>query len=57
MQVSQTKFTLWKIMSINNFFEFMEFFLKGLNPFKIQARFEFELFPGFLIQNLEGVRS
>jgi hypothetical protein len=44
-------------MSINKFFEFMEFFLKGLNPFKIQARFEFELFPGFLIQNPEGVRS
>jgi hypothetical protein len=33
------------------FGEVMEFFPKGLNPFKIQANLIFDLFPGFLIQN------
>jgi hypothetical protein len=42
-------------MSSLNFGEFMRFFLKGLNPFKIQTKFEFELFLVFLIQNLEGL--
>jgi hypothetical protein len=39
------------------FGEFMEFFLKGFEPFKIQASLEFDLFPGFLIQNPEGFGS
>jgi hypothetical protein len=39
--------------------EFMIFFPKGLNlnPFKIQTRFKFELFPEFVIQNVEGFGS
>jgi hypothetical protein len=40
IQVSQTKFTLWRIMLRKNFGELMEFLLKGLNPFKIQGRFK-----------------
>jgi hypothetical protein len=39
------------------FGEVMEFFLKGLNSFKIQANMIFELFHGFLIQNPEGIGS
>jgi hypothetical protein len=39
------------------FGEVMEFFPKGLDPFKIQANLIFELFPGFLIQNPEGIGS
>ncbi len=35
----------------------MRFFLKGLNPVKIQTKFKFELFPEFLIQNPEGFGS
>jgi hypothetical protein len=34
----------------------MEFFLKDLNPFKIETKFKFELIPGFLIQNPFGIR-
>jgi hypothetical protein len=41
-------------MSRNNFGEFMEFFLKGLNTFKVQASLKFDLLPKFLIQNPEG---
>jgi hypothetical protein len=43
--VSQSKFTVLNIMSRKIFGEFMEFFLKGLNPFKIQTivRLEFLL--------------
>jgi hypothetical protein len=37
-----------------NFRGFIRFFQKGLNPFKIQARFKFELFLDFLIPNPEG---
>jgi hypothetical protein len=37
-----------------NFRGFIRFFQKGLNPFKIQARFKFELFLDFLIPNTEG---
>jgi hypothetical protein len=39
------------------FGEFMRFFPKCLNPFKIQTRFKFELFSESLIQNLEGIGS
>jgi hypothetical protein len=39
------------------FGEFMEILSKGLNPFKIQAKLIFDLFPGFLIQNPEGIGS
>jgi hypothetical protein len=41
-------------MPRNNFGEFMEFFLKGLNTFKVQASLKFDLLPKFLIQNPEG---
>jgi hypothetical protein len=57
MQVSQTKFTLWKIMSIKNFSEFMIFFPKGLNPFNIQTRFKLEFVLEFIIQNPERIGS
>jgi hypothetical protein len=40
-----------------NFREVIRFFQKGSNPFKIQARFKFELFLDFLIQHLEGFGS
>jgi hypothetical protein len=44
-------------MSNLNFSEFMTFFPKGLNNFKIQTRFKLELFLEFLIQNLGGFGS
>jgi hypothetical protein len=31
----------------------MRFLPEGLNPFKIQTRFKVDLFPNFIIQNLE----
>jgi hypothetical protein len=31
----------------------MRFLPEGLNPFKIQTRFKVNLFPNFIIQNLE----
>jgi hypothetical protein len=37
------------------FGEFMEFFLIGLNAFKIQTKFKFDLLPGFLIQHKFGI--
>jgi hypothetical protein len=37
-------------MSRKIFGEFMEFSLKGLNPFKIQTNFKLNLLPQFLIQ-------
>jgi hypothetical protein len=39
------------------FDEFMKILSKGLNPFKIQANLIFDSFPGFLIQNPEGIGS
>jgi hypothetical protein len=42
-------------MSRKSFGEFVEVFLKGLNPFKIQAILKFELFRGFLFQNPVGI--
>jgi hypothetical protein len=47
--MSQSKFTVLKIILRKIFSKFMEFVLKCLNPFKIQTNFYFELFPGFLI--------
>jgi hypothetical protein len=44
-------------MSTKIFGEFMEILSKGLNPFKTQANLIFDLFPGFLIQNPEGIGS
>jgi hypothetical protein len=44
-------------MPRKNFGKLMEFFLKGLNPFKIQTRFKLELVLNFIIQNLEGFGS
>jgi hypothetical protein len=38
-----------KIMESLNFGELSRFFLKGLNPFKFQIKFKFELFLEFLI--------
>jgi hypothetical protein len=55
--MSQSKFTVLKIMPRKNFGEFMKILSKGLNPFKIQANLTFDLFPGFSIQNPEGIRS
>jgi hypothetical protein len=54
-QVSQSKFTVLKIMLRKNFGEFMEIFLKGLNPFKIQTKFKFDFLPKYLIQILLGI--
>jgi hypothetical protein len=42
-------------MSRKNFGEFMGFFLKGLDPFKIQTKFNFVWLPEFLIQILLGI--
>jgi hypothetical protein len=39
------------------FGEFIEFFLNGLNPFKIQIRFNLDLLLNFIIQNPEGFGS
>jgi hypothetical protein len=46
--VSQSKFIVLNTMSRKNFGEFMEFFLKGLNPFKIHGIFKLELVPKFI---------
>jgi hypothetical protein len=54
MQVSQSKFTVLKIMSRKIFGEFMEFFPKGLKSFKIQTKFKLNLFPDFFISNYIG---
>jgi hypothetical protein len=53
--VSQSKFTLLKIMPGNIFGAFMEFFPKGLNSFKIQTKFKCNLVPEFVIQILLGI--
>jgi hypothetical protein len=36
-----------------NFGGLMRFLTEGLNTFKIQTRFKVDLFPNFIIQNLE----
>jgi hypothetical protein len=38
---------------MSNFRGLMRFLPEGLNPFKIQTRFKVDLFPNFIIQNLE----
>jgi hypothetical protein len=53
IQVGQSKFTLWKMMSRRIFGEFMGFFSKGLNPFKIQASFKLEIPLQFIIRKSE----
>jgi hypothetical protein len=55
IQVWPAKFTFVKITSRYYFSEFMRFFLKSLNPFEIQTKFNFILFPEFLIQILLGI--
>jgi hypothetical protein len=45
--VSQSKFTVLKIMSRKSFGEFMEIFTKRFENFKIQSKFKLDLFPGF----------
>jgi hypothetical protein len=55
IQVSQSKFTVLKIISRKIFAEFMGFFPKGLNPFKIQTKIKFYLLSGFLIQIMLGI--
>jgi hypothetical protein len=57
IQVSQCKIIFRYILGTWNFTGFIRFFQKGLNPFKIQARFKFELFLDFLLQNTEGFGS
>jgi hypothetical protein len=42
-------------MWIWNFIEFIRFFWKGLNPFKIQGRFKFEFVPEIVTENPEGI--
>jgi hypothetical protein len=53
IEVGQSKFTLWKMMSRRIFGEFMGFFFKGLNPFKIQAIFKLEIPLQFIIREPE----
>jgi hypothetical protein len=45
--VSQSKFTVLNVRVKKIFGEFIEFFIKGLNPFKIQTKFKLDLFLGF----------
>jgi hypothetical protein len=52
IQVSQSKFTVLNIGSRKNFDEFITFFPKGLNPFKIQTKFKCSLVSDFLIRIL-----
>jgi hypothetical protein len=52
-----SKFTVLNIILRKKFGEFMEFFLKGLNSFKIQIIFILDLFLEFIIQNPEGFGS
>jgi hypothetical protein len=53
--VSQSKFIFMKFMSRKIFGEFMECFLKGLNPFKIQTKFNLVWLHKFLIQIMLGI--
>jgi hypothetical protein len=46
-----------KIIMSENFSEFMRFFPKGVNPFKIQTSIKLDLFLEFIIQNPEGFGS
>jgi hypothetical protein len=55
IQLRPSKFIFINITSSENFSEFMRFFSKGLNPFKIQTSFKLELFLKFIIQDPEGL--
>jgi hypothetical protein len=55
--VSQSKFSVLKVMSRYNFGEILEFLPKGLNPFKIQSNFELEFCLNFIIQNTRRIGS
>jgi hypothetical protein len=44
-------------MQRKNFGEFIEFYPKGLNPFKIQTNFKLEFILEFIIQNSERIGS
>jgi hypothetical protein len=44
-------------MSRNNFSEFIRFFPKGWNPFKIQIIFKLDFFLNFIIHNPERIGS
>jgi hypothetical protein len=52
--VSQSKFIVLKIISRKIFGEFIEVFLKGLNPFKIHIKFELEFASGIFNSNSIG---
>jgi hypothetical protein len=53
--VKEPKFTVLKVMSRKIFGEFIGFFPKGLNPFKIQSSFKLEFLLEFIIKNLFGI--
>jgi hypothetical protein len=44
-------------MSRKNFSEFLKFFLKGLNPFKIKSSFKLDFVLEFVIQNTKRFGS
>jgi hypothetical protein len=44
-------------MSRKNFGEFMNFFLKGLSPFKIQSSFKLDFVMEFIIENPKRIGS
>jgi hypothetical protein len=57
IQVSQSKFIFMKILWGKNLKEFMRFFPKGLNSFKIQTRFKLDLLMNFIFQDSERFGS
>jgi hypothetical protein len=52
--VSQYKFIFMYIMGTWNFSEFIIFFQKGWNPFKIHGRFKLDLVPKLYIMRYSG---
>jgi hypothetical protein len=54
IQVYPTKFTFLNILWRWNFREFIRFFQKCLNPFKILGKFKFEFVPEIVTCNREG---
>jgi hypothetical protein len=52
--VIQCKFIIKYRIRIWNFIEFIRFFQKGFNPFKIHGRFKFEFIPEFITCNPLG---
>jgi hypothetical protein len=57
IQVIQYKFIFRYIMGTWNFWEFIRFLQKCLNPQKIQGRFNFQFVPEFITLNPEGIWS